>query len=83
MVLCKAMQRGTSQPEVPPEQNPNFSDCPVCLGFAFGKSVLFSPLATNPVPQGLPLVFTFNTNDEADNGRGTSRTHARAPPLSA
>ncbi len=90
LVLCKAMQRGISGPAPSPDQNQdqdqdqnqNGSDCPVCLSFSFGKSVLFTPLAEPLVCEIHPFTFVINTESETGDGRHVSRAHARAPPLS-
>ena len=80
MVLCKAMQRGTSEPA--PEQTPNTLDCPVCLGFSSAKSVLLSPLAEPGACEFDHLAFVINTKSDMGNGRLIPRAHARAPPVS-
>jgi len=79
MVLCKTMQKGASEPS--PEQDPNASDCPVCLGLSFGNSVLLTALAETPVCDIQPRAFIINMANETGDGRALSHAHARAPPL--
>ena len=83
MVLCKAMQKGTGGGDNGPEKTPDMSDCPVCIGFAFGKTVLTSPLASNPIPENRFVAVVFDWADETRHGRRVSKTCARAPPVSA
>jgi len=78
--ICKAMQE---DPVQPPGQSPDLLDCPVCLGFSFGNSVLITPLASQSFPTVRPLAFILNPGNESNNGRTVSQAHARAPPLSA
>ncbi|MBC8268945.1 MAG: hypothetical protein H8E36_09375 [Rhodospirillaceae bacterium] len=82
MVLCKAMQRGTSEPTPAPEQSPDTFDCPVCLGFSTAKSVLLTPLAQSLPCEFVHLAFVINTKGDAGDGRLISHAHARAPPVS-
>jgi hypothetical protein len=80
MVLCKAMQRGTSEPA--PEQGPDTLDCPVCLGFSSVKSVLLSPLAEPSPCLFNHLSFDVNSKSDGGDGRLISHARARAPPVS-
>lgn len=80
MVLCKAMQKGTGGTDHAPDDIPDLSDCPVCIGFAFGKSVLSTPQACDPKPQSSLLALVFGATDDVINGREVSSSLARAPP---
>lgn len=83
VVLCKAMQNGTGGADHTPDKAPDLSDCPVCIGYAFGKSMLSAPLVCDPVPENNFLAFLFNSADETRVGRQNSRSSARAPPVTA
>ena len=83
LVLCKTMQKGTSGPSPDQKQDRNASDCPVCLGLSFAKSVLMPTLGEIPVYGTQSRAFVFNPANETGDGRSVLRNHARAPPISA
>jgi hypothetical protein len=80
IVLCKAMQKGTSGPS--PEQIPDTSDCTVCIGFFFAKSASLTPMTETPACDGYTHRFDITKDNRTADGRLVSRLHARAPPLS-
>ena len=89
LVLCKTMQKGTAgqkgtaDPSPDQKQDRNASDCPVCLGLSFAKSVLMPALGELAVFDTQPRTFAFTTANDTGDGRPVLRSHARAPPLSA
>jgi len=82
LVLCKTMQDGTSGPSPDPKQDRNVSDCPVCLGLSFAKSVLMPTFGALAVCDSQLRTLAFNRANETGNGRPVRRSYARAPPVS-
>ncbi len=82
LVLCKTMQEGTANSSPDPQQDRDASDCPVCLGLTFAKSVLMPSLGALAAGDGQLRTFAFNKANETGDGRRALHSHARAPPTS-
>lgn len=77
MVICKAMQDGTGNG---PDDNSDANDCPVCLSFAFGHSLVFAPLDMAVVTPAEPPLFPLPSQAAFHPNRLASWSPARAPP---
>lgn len=78
MVICKAMQDGSGDGK---SNSPDKNDCPVCLSFAFGHSLVFSPLESALQAEIEPEAFPPPPDLTARAKHLTAWSFARAPPV--